>query len=139
MTVRDKAGVESLPIFITNRAAELAINRRRTGAETPVGDVDPSVHCRVQFSVSKPVAGGVERRDVDFIATPNGVALTEAPALAKADVGMTDLACHYRMKDMVEWENSSMCFRQMAIQARARSGRPTNAQSRCLVRDAATR
>jgi N-acetyl-gamma-glutamyl-phosphate reductase len=59
----------------------------------------------VRLNFSDPAAGGLEKCDVVFFATPNGVAMTEAPALLKAGVRVIDLAADFRIKDIVEWEN----------------------------------
>jgi N-acetyl-gamma-glutamylphosphate reductase len=39
-----------------------------------------------------------------FFATPNGVAMEQAPALLDAGVRVIDLAADFRIKDVAEWE-----------------------------------
>ena len=58
----------------------------------------------MRLNFSDPAAGGLDRCDVVFFVTPNGVAMTEAPTLLKAGVRVIDLAADFRIKDIVEWE-----------------------------------
>jgi N-acetyl-gamma-glutamyl-phosphate reductase len=98
-------GIELFRILATHPDAELAVITSRKEAGTPVADTFPSLRHRVRLNFSDPAAGGLEKCDVVFFATPNGVAMTEAPALLKAGVRVIDLAADFRIKDIVEWEN----------------------------------
>ena len=97
-------GVELLRILATHPDAELAIITSRKEAGTPVADRFPSLRRRVRLNFSDPAEGGLEKCDVVFFATPNGVAMAEAPALLKAGVRVIDLAADFRIKDIAEWE-----------------------------------
>lgn len=97
-------GVELLRILATHPNAELTIITSRKEAGTPVADMFPSLRRRVSLKFSDPVAGGLEKCDVVFFATPNGVAMAETPALLKAGVRVIDLAADFRIKDIAEWE-----------------------------------
>ena len=97
-------GVELLRILATHPDAELAIITSRKEAGTPVADRFPSLRRRVSLNFSDPAEGGLEKCDVVFFATPNGVAMAEAPALLKAGVRVIDLAADFRIKDIAEWE-----------------------------------
>ncbi len=83
---------------------ELEVITSRKEAGTPVADMFPSLRRRIRLKFSDPAAGGLEACDVVFFATPNGVAMTEAPALLKAGVRVIDLAADFRIKDVAEWE-----------------------------------
>lgn len=97
-------GIELLRILATHPEAELVVITSRKEAGMPVADMFPSLRRRVRLNFSDPAAGGLEKCDVVFFATPNGVAMTEAPALLKAGVRVIDLAADFRIKDIVEWE-----------------------------------
>ncbi|MBC8006825.1 MAG: N-acetyl-gamma-glutamyl-phosphate reductase, partial [Prolixibacteraceae bacterium] len=97
-------GVELLRILATHPDAELTIITSRKEAGTPVADMFPSLRRRVNLKFSDPAAGGLEKCDVVFFATPNGVAMEDTPALLKAGVRVIDLAADFRIKDIAEWE-----------------------------------
>lgn len=92
-------GVELLRILATHSEAERAVITSRKEAGTRVADMFPSLGRRVRLNFSDPAAGDLEKCDVVFFATPNGVAMTEAPALLKAAVRVIDLAADFRIKD----------------------------------------
>lgn len=97
-------GVELLRILATHPDTELAIITSRKEAGTPVADMFPSLRRRVRLNFTDPAASGLEKCDVVFFATPNGVAMSEVPALLKAGVRVIDLAADFRIKDIAEWE-----------------------------------
>ena len=97
-------GVELLRILATHPEAEPAVITSRKEAGTLVADMFPSLRRRVGLRFSDPVTGGLEKCDVVFFATPNGVAMTETPALLRAGVRVIDLAADFRIKDIAEWE-----------------------------------
>jgi N-acetyl-gamma-glutamyl-phosphate reductase len=93
-----------LRILATHPDTELAIITSRKEAGTPVSDMFPSLRRRVDVKLSDPATGGLEKCDVVFFATPNGVAKTQTPALLKAGVRIIDLAADFHIKDIAEWE-----------------------------------
>ena len=97
-------GVELLRILSTHPEAELAVITSRKEVGTPVADLFPSLRRRVMLRFSDPATAGLDQCDVVFFATPNGVAMTETPALLKAGVRVIDLAADFRIKDIAEWE-----------------------------------
>ncbi len=97
-------GVELLRILATHPGVQLEVITSRKEAGTPVADMFPSLRRRIRLNFTDPAAGGLEKCDVVFFATPNGVAMTEAPALLKAGVRVIDLAADFRIKDVAEWE-----------------------------------
>lgn len=97
-------GVELLRIVAMPPEAELAVITSRKEAGTPVADMFPSLRRRVRLRFCDPAAGGLERCDVVFFATANGVAMTDAPALLETGVRVIDLAADFRIKDILEWE-----------------------------------
>ena len=97
-------GVELLRILATHPEAELAVITSRKEAGMPVADLFSSLRRRVTIKFSDPAMAGLEKCDVVFFATPNGVAMTEAQALLDAGVRVIDLAADFRIKDVDDWE-----------------------------------
>lgn len=97
-------GVELLRILATHPGAELAIITSRKEAGMPVADLFPSLRKRVTLQFSEPTVGPLERCDVVFFATPNGVAMGQTAALLDAGARVIDLAADYRLRDIAEWE-----------------------------------
>ncbi len=97
-------GVELLRILATHPGVELAAITSRKEAGMPVADLFPSLRKRVALKFSDPVTAQLERCDVVFFATPNGVAMEQAPALLKAGVRVIDIAADFRIKDVAEWQ-----------------------------------
>jgi N-acetyl-gamma-glutamyl-phosphate reductase len=97
-------GVELLRILASHPEVELAVITSRKEAGTPVADMFPSLRHRVSLNFSDPAGAGLEKCDAVFFATPNGVAMGEAPALLDAGVRVIDLAADFRIKDIAIWE-----------------------------------
>jgi N-acetyl-gamma-glutamyl-phosphate reductase len=97
-------GVELLRILATHPETELATITSRKEAGTAVADMFPSLRRRVRLRFSDPAAGGLEKCDVVFFATPTGVAMRDAPALLEAGVRVIDLAADFRIGDIPQWE-----------------------------------
>jgi N-acetyl-gamma-glutamyl-phosphate reductase len=96
--------VELLRNLATHPDAQLIIIILGKETGTPIVDMFPSLRRRVRLNFSDPAAGGLEKCDVVFFATPNGVAMAETPAPLKAAVRVIDLAADFRIKDIAEWE-----------------------------------
>jgi len=97
-------GVELLRILATHPEVELKTITSRKEAGTAVADMFPSLRRRVHLDFSEPSASALEKCDVVFFATPNGVAMTQAPGLLEAGVRVIDLSADFRIKDIAEWE-----------------------------------
>ena len=100
-------GVELLRILGAHPDAQLAVITSRKEADTPVADMFPSLRRRVNLNFSDPVAGGLEKCDIVFFATSNGVAMAETLALLKAGVRVIDLAADFRVKDITSRNGKS--------------------------------
>jgi N-acetyl-gamma-glutamyl-phosphate reductase len=59
---------------------------------------------RLDLKFEDPASANLQSCDVVFFATPNGVAMEQAPALLDAGVRVIDLAADFRIKDVAEWE-----------------------------------
>jgi N-acetyl-gamma-glutamyl-phosphate reductase len=97
-------GVELLRILATHPGVELAAITSRKETGVLVADLFPSLRKRVALKFSDPAAAQLEKCDVVFFATPNGVAMEQTPALLKAGARVIDIAADFRIKDITEWQ-----------------------------------
>ena len=96
-------GVELLRLLAVHPQVELACITSRAEAGTPVAELFPSLRGFVDLAFSAPEAAPLAECDLVFFATPNGVAMTQAPALLAAGVRVIDLAADFRLRDAGEW------------------------------------
>jgi len=97
-------GVELLRILATHPGVELAAITSRKEAGMLVADLFPSLRKRVSLKFSDPAQAQLEKCDVVFFATPNGVAMEQTPALLEAGTRVIDIAADFRIKDIAEWQ-----------------------------------
>lgn len=97
-------GVELLRLLAQHPQVELRAITSRGEAGAAVADMFPSLRGRVTLRFSDPAEAGLAECDVVFFATPNGVAMQQAPALLAAGVRVIDLAADFRLRDVAEWE-----------------------------------
>lgn len=97
-------GVELLRLLVQHPEVELTAITSRGEAGTLVADMFPSLRGRVPLAFADPAAAGLEKCDIVFFATPNGIAMQQAPALLDAGVRVVDLAADFRLKDAAVWE-----------------------------------
>jgi N-acetyl-gamma-glutamyl-phosphate reductase len=97
-------GVELLRLLAQHSEVDLTAITSRKEAGMPVADMFPSLRGRVVLKFSDPTESLLERCDVVFFGTPNGVAMNDAKRLVDAGVRVIDLAADFRIKDVAEWE-----------------------------------
>jgi N-acetyl-gamma-glutamyl-phosphate reductase len=97
-------GVELLRLLSQHPEVELAAITSRGEAGTPVADMFPSLRRRVDLRFSDPKDAPLDRCDLVFFATPNGIAMQQARPLLDAGVRVIDLAADFRIKDIGVWE-----------------------------------
>ena len=97
-------GVELLRLLAQHPQAEVVTITSRGDAGVPVADMYPSLRKRVSLKFEDPAKANLAACDVVFFATPNGIAMQQAPALLDAGVRVIDLAPDFRIKDIAEWE-----------------------------------
>lgn len=97
-------GVELLRILVQHPNVEIAAITSRGEAGSLVSDMFPSLRHRFGLKFEDPAVVDLTKCDVVFFATPNGVAMQQAPRLLDAGVRIIDLAADYRIKDITEWE-----------------------------------
>ena len=97
-------GVELLRLLAQHPGVELRAITSRGDAGTAVADMFPSLRGRVGLKFEDPASADLKACDVVFFATPNGVAMQQAPALLDAGVRVVDLAADFRISDIDEWQ-----------------------------------
>lgn len=96
-------GVELVRLLAGHPAIRLEAVTSREQAGRPVADLYQNLRGQVDLAFSAPGDGALERCDVVFFATPNGTAMTQAPALLTAGVRVIDLSADFRLRDAEEW------------------------------------
>ncbi|MDP2793005.1 MAG: N-acetyl-gamma-glutamyl-phosphate reductase [Sulfurisoma sp.] len=97
-------GVELLRLLAQHPEVELTAITSRGEAGTAVADMFPSLRGHVSLKFSDPKEAPLDRCDVVFFATPNGVAMQQTRTLLDAGVRVIDLAADFRIKDIAVWE-----------------------------------
>jgi N-acetyl-gamma-glutamyl-phosphate reductase len=97
-------GVELLRILARHPEAQLVAVTSRAEAGMAVADMFPSLRGRVALAFSDPAKSDLDKCDLVFFATPNGVAMGQAAALLDAGAKVIDLSADFRIKDIPEWE-----------------------------------
>lgn len=97
-------GVELLRLLAQHPEVEIVAITSRGEAGTPVAATYPSLRGRVGLKFEDPATADLKSCDVVFFATPNGVAMQQAPELLEAGVKVVDLAADFRITDVAEWE-----------------------------------
>lgn len=97
-------GVELLRLLVRHPGVELQAITSRGDAGTLVSDMFPSLRGRLGLRFVTPADALLEKCDVVFFATPNGIAMQQAAELVEAGVRVIDLAADFRIQDVAEWE-----------------------------------
>lgn len=97
-------GVELLRLLALHPQVEITAITSRGDAGTAVADMFPSLRGRVPLKFVDPKDAPLDRCDVVFFATPNGIAMQQTRALLDAGVRVIDLAADFRIKDIAVWE-----------------------------------
>jgi len=97
-------GVELLRLLAQHPDVELLTITSRGEAGTAVADMFPSLRGRVALKFVDPAKAPLTECDLVFFATPNGIAMKQAPELLAAGVRVIDLAADFRIRDVALWE-----------------------------------
>ncbi len=97
-------GVELLRLLVQHPHVELVAITSRKEVGMPVSDMFPNLRGRVGLKFVDPGEAPLKQCDVVFFATPNGIAMQQAPELLGAGVRVIDLAADFRIKDVAVWE-----------------------------------
>lgn len=97
-------GVELLRILSQHPEVEMQAITSRKEEGVAVDELFPSLRGKVKLKFSDPVKTKLEKCNVVFFATPNGVAMQQTKELLNAGVRVIDLAADFRIKDVTAWE-----------------------------------
>ncbi|MBK7899246.1 MAG: N-acetyl-gamma-glutamyl-phosphate reductase [Betaproteobacteria bacterium] len=97
-------GVELLRLLTPHPKVELVTITSRGDAGTPVTQMFPSLRGFIDLAFEDPATARLGACDLVFFATPNGIAMQQAPVLLEAGVKVIDLAADFRLRDVREWE-----------------------------------
>lgn len=97
-------GVELLRILSQHPEVEIQAITSRKEAGKAVAELFPSLRGKMKLSFSDPAVISLEKCNVVFFATPNGVAMQQTKELLDAGVRVIDLAADFRIKDAKVWE-----------------------------------
>ncbi len=97
-------GVELLRLLTTHPNVEVTAVTSRGEAGIAIADYFPSLRGIYDLVFQTPDEAGLEQCDVVFFATPNGVAMKEAPELLSKNVRIIDLSADFRIQDIPTWE-----------------------------------
>lgn len=97
-------GVELLRLLTTHPNVEVTAVTSRSEAGIAIADYFPSVRGIYDLVFQTPDEANMEQCDVVFFATPNGVAMKEAPGLLAKGVRIIDLSADFRIQDIPSWE-----------------------------------
>ena len=97
-------GVELLRLLAVHPGVELKAITSRGDAGLPVAEMFPNLRGRVDLAFEDPAKADLGACDVVFFATPNGIAMQQAPELLAKGVKVIDLAADFRIKDIPTWE-----------------------------------
>lgn len=98
-------GVELLRLLSRHPHVEIALITSRGEEGKPVADLFPNLRGVVDLQFSIPDNAELKKLDLVFFATPNGVAMQQAPELLEAGVRVIDLAADFRLKDAALWRH----------------------------------
>ena len=97
-------GVELLRILSQHPQVSIEAITSRKEAGMDVAQLFPSLRGRIELKFSDPAEANLDKCDVVFFATPNGIAMKQVPSLLDAGVRIIDLAADFRIKDIALWE-----------------------------------
>jgi N-acetyl-gamma-glutamyl-phosphate reductase len=97
-------GVELLRLLARHPGAEITSITSRKEAGLAVSEMFPSLRGSIDLAFSDPQQATLDRCDIVFFATPNGVSMEQADDLLGRGVRVIDLAADFRIKDVAEWE-----------------------------------
>lgn len=98
-------GVELLRLLAAQPDVEVAAVTSRSEAGTAVADYFPSLRGVYGLAFQTPDEAGLEQCDIVFFATPNGIAMKDAPRLIEQGVRVIDLSADFRIRDIPTWEH----------------------------------
>ncbi|GKS68545.1 N-acetyl-gamma-glutamyl-phosphate reductase [Nitrosomonas sp. PY1] len=97
-------GVELLRLLAQHPKVKIKAITSRSEAGMDVADMFTNLRGRIDLKFSDPADAKLNKCDLVFFATPNGIAMQQTESLLQAGVKVIDLAADFRIKDVAEWE-----------------------------------
>jgi len=97
-------GVELMRLLARHPEVEVAVITSRGAAGTQVAEMFPNLRGVLDLTFTEPDVAALLDCDLVFFATPNGIAMEQAPDLLAKGVRVIDLAADFRLKDIPTWE-----------------------------------
>lgn len=97
-------GVELLRLLAGHPQVEVAAITSRAEAGVKVAEHFPSLRGRYELAFVDPASAPLKGCDCVFLATPNGVAMSQARALLDMGARIVDFSADFRLKDRTTWE-----------------------------------
>lgn len=114
-------GVELMRLLAHHPEAEVVTMTSRGEAGRRVDALYPNLRGHTDLVFSDPADADLAGCDLVFFATPNGIAMKEAPALLAKGVRVIDLAADFRLRDLDTWsrwygmEHASPAWLEQAV------------------------
>ncbi|PTQ85304.1 N-acetyl-gamma-glutamyl-phosphate reductase [Nitrosomonas ureae] len=97
-------GVELLRLLVLHPRVKIKAITSRSEAGINVADLFTNLRGHIDLKFSDPADAKLNKCDLVFFATPNGIAMQQAESLLQAGVKVIDLAADFRIKNIAEWE-----------------------------------
>lgn len=97
-------GVELLRLLTLHPKVKIKAITSRSEAGIDVADLFTNLRGYINLKFSDPADAKLNKCDLVFFATPNGIAMQQAESLLQAGVRVIDLAADFRIKNIAEWE-----------------------------------
>ncbi|SEF60688.1 N-acetyl-gamma-glutamyl-phosphate reductase [Nitrosomonas ureae] len=97
-------GVELLRLLTLHPKVKIKAITSRSEAGINVADLFTNLRGYIDLKFSDPADAKLNKCDLVFFATPNGIAMQQAESLLQAGVRVIDLAADFRIKNIAEWE-----------------------------------
>lgn len=98
-------GVELLRLLAVHPHCEVMSITSRSEVGREVAELFPNLRGHFDLRFEAPDEADLEGADLVFFATPNGIAMGQAPALLEAGVRVIDLSADFRIRDPQIWEH----------------------------------
>ena len=98
-------GVELLRILSQHSEVSIQAITSRKETGMAVAELFPSLRGRIALKFCDPADAKLDKCDLVFFATPNGIAMQQTRVLLDAGVRVIDLAADFRIKDVSGWEH----------------------------------
>jgi len=98
-------GAELLRFLVQHPEVQMRVITSRGEAGKAVAEVFPNLRGHTDLVFEAPDGAALASCDVVFFATPNGTAMTMAPALLEAGTRVIDLAADFRLREASAWRH----------------------------------